>query len=183
MLWVGFLGVYFIMGNGVLVVEFDLLCGDVLNVRVPFIVDTYRVVFCLVVLTISSCVMFYNGFYMDMEVFYNRFCKLVILFVASMLFLVLIPNLLGLIVGWDGLGLTSYLLVIYYQDKRSLGSGTLTVLRNRVGDVLFFVGIGLGSRISSWGFLDLWEANIIGALCGAVVVGCITKSAQIPFSA
>jgi NADH:ubiquinone oxidoreductase subunit 5 (subunit L)/multisubunit Na+/H+ antiporter MnhA subunit len=81
------------------------------------------------------------------------------------------------------LGLTSYLLVIYYQDKRSLASGILTVLRNRVGDVLFFIGIGLVSGLCSWRFTDLGMVEVSRALCGVVVVGCITKRAQIPFSA
>nr|YP_009431953.1 NADH dehydrogenase subunit 5 [Donax trunculus]ATA66402.1 NADH dehydrogenase subunit 5 [Donax trunculus] len=173
----------FLFTGEVLVVELDLLGSSVLNMNIPFVVDVYSLLFCLIVLMISSSVMLYNGFYMDSEVFYSRFCKLVLLFVLSMLFLVFIPNLLGLMIGWDGLGLTSYLLVIYYQDKKSLGSGTLTVLSNRVGDVLFFIGISLASGISSWGFVDMMESSLVGALCGVVVVGCMTKSAQIPFSA
>jgi len=73
--------------------------------------------------------------------------------------------------------------VIYYQDKRSLGSGTLTVLRNRVGDVLFFIAISLIRALSRWGFVEMRMGEVRRALCGIVVVGCITKSAQIPFSA
>ena len=141
------LGLRFILNGGNIVLELEAISGSALNIRVPFMLDTYSVVFGVVVLTISSCIILYNGFYIDSEVFYNRFCKLVVLFVLSILFLVIIPNFLGLIIGWDGLGLTSYLLVIYYQDKRSLGSGTLTVLRNRIGDVLFFVGISLISGV------------------------------------
>ena len=166
-----------------LLVEIDLLGGDVLNVRVPFLLDIYRIVFGLVVVLISRCVILYNGFYMDGELFYNRFCKLVLLFVLSIGFLVIIPNYLGLMVGWDGLGLTSYLLVIYYQDKRSLGSGTLTVLRNRVGDALFFIGISLVRCVSRWGFIDIPLEGLGRLVCGIVVVGCITKRAQLPFSA
>lgn len=147
--WIGYVGIGSVVSNSGLVVELDLLSRGALDVTIPLMVDVYRVVFRLVVVLISGCVMFYNGFYMDGEVYYDRFCKLVFLFVLSILFLVIIPSFLGLIVGWDGLGLTSYLLVIYYQDKRSLGSGTLTVLSNRVGDVLFFVGIGVASGVGS----------------------------------
>lgn len=163
--------------------EFDILLRSILNLSMPFMIDIYSILFTCVVLIISRCVIYYNGFYIDREEYYSRFCKLVLLFVLSILFLILIPNLLGLIVGWDGLGITSYLLVIYYQDKRSLGSGTLTVLRNRIGDVLFFIGIRLARRVSSWGFIDIRISYYIGGLCGFVIVGCITKSAQIPFSA
>lgn len=75
------------------------------------------------------------------------------------------------------------MLVIYYQDKRSLGSGTLTVLRNRVGDVLFFVGIGLARGVGRWGFVDLGMNGFVRVVCGVVMVGCITKRAQLPFCA
>nr|YP_010447207.1 NADH dehydrogenase subunit 5 [Donax dysoni]UTM92215.1 NADH dehydrogenase subunit 5 [Donax dysoni] len=183
LLWSLYFVLNFVLVGGSLIVELDLLSGSVLHLNVPFVLDNYSVVFCFVVLMISSSVMLYNGFYMDGEYYYNRFCKLVLLFVLSMLFLVFIPNLLGLMVGWDGLGLTSYLLVIYYQDKRSLGSGTLTVLSNRVGDVLFFMGISLASGMSVWGFNDLSFVVVGSVLCGSIVVGCMTKSAQVPFSA
>lgn len=182
LLWLILSSLIFIMSGGRFFVEVDLLCGEILNLTIPFVADMYSVIFGIIVLLISSSVILYNGFYMDHEIFYDRFCKLVMLFVASILFLVFIPSLLGLMVGWDGLGLTSYLLVIYYQDKRSLGSGTLTVLRNRIGDVLFFVAIRLGSGISSWVFSDLAEGGA-SVFCGLVILGCITKSAQIPFSA
>lgn len=146
---VRWLGYNFVVRGGSGMVELEALLGGLININVPFVMDSYSVIFGIVVITISRCIILYNGFYIDRELFYDRFCKLVLLFVLSILFLVIIPNLLGLIVGWDGLGLTSYLLVIYYQDKRSLGSGTLTVLSNRVGDVLFFVGIGLARAFSS----------------------------------
>lgn len=73
--------------------------------------------------------------------------------------------------------------MIYYQDKRSLGSGTLTVLRNRVGDVLFFIGISLVRSLSRWNFIDINYCFYIRGLCGVVIIGCITKRAQVPFSA
>ena len=57
------------------------------------------------------------------------------------------------------------------------------MLRNRVGDVLFFVGISLISGVSRWGYIDLRIEIIPSFLCGVVIVGCITKRAQIPFSA
>ena len=177
------MGIRFLLGSSGVVFELDVIGGEILQLRVPFIFDSYRVVFSFVVVLISMCVIYYNGFYIDGEQFYNRFCKLVLLFVLSILFLVMIPNFLGLIIGWDGLGLTSFLLVVYYQDKRSLGSGILTVLRNRVGDVLFFVAIRLIRAISRWGYVDLRMEIVSSFLCGVVIIGCITKRAQIPFSA
>lgn len=82
-----------------MVVELDILTSGVLNISIPFILDVYSVLFRLVVIIISRCVILYNGFYMDAEQYYNRFSKLVLLFVISILFLVMIPNFLGLILG------------------------------------------------------------------------------------
>nr|YP_006576402.1 NADH dehydrogenase subunit 5 [Nuttallia olivacea]AEV94296.1 NADH dehydrogenase subunit 5 [Nuttallia olivacea] len=180
--WCFYLGQKFLFMSSV-VVEFEVLRGTPLLVSVPIMMDTLSMSFCCVVLLISSCVMLYSGFYMSDEQYYNRFCKLVLLFVASMLALTLIPNLIGLMIGWDGLGLSSYLLVVYYQDKRSLGAGTLTVLSNRIGDVMFFMGISLVSGISAWNFVDMQDMSYMTVLVGIIIVGCMTKSAQMPFSA
>jgi NADH:ubiquinone oxidoreductase subunit 5 (subunit L)/multisubunit Na+/H+ antiporter MnhA subunit len=52
-------------------------------------------------------------------------------------------NLLTVLLGWDGLGFTSFLLVIYYQNSYSLGAGLITVFTNRLGDVGLILSIGL----------------------------------------
>ena len=93
------MGFGFVSRGGNVVMELEIISGRVLNIRIPFMLDVYRVVFGIVVITISSCVMLYNGYYIDGEVFYDRFCKLVLLFVLSILFLVIIPNFLGLMIG------------------------------------------------------------------------------------
>lgn len=63
------------------------------------------------------------------------------LFVASIALIILSPNMISILLGWDGLGLVSYALVIYYQNVKSAGAGVLTVLSNRVGDVAILVAI------------------------------------------
>jgi NADH-ubiquinone oxidoreductase chain 5 len=64
-----------------------------------------------------------------------RFIFLVLMFVASMMFLIISPNMIRMLLGWDGLGLVSYCLVIYYQNVKSYNAGILTALSNRIGDV------------------------------------------------
>lgn len=70
-----------------------------------------------------------------------RFILLVYLFVTSMLLIIFSPNIVSILLGWDGLGLVSYCLVIYYQGVKSSGAGMLTVLSNRVGDVAILLRI------------------------------------------
>ena len=66
---------------------------------------------------------------------HSRFIILVLIFVVSIIFFIISPNVISILLGWDGLGLVSYLLVIYYQNVMSYGAGMLTVLSNRIGDV------------------------------------------------
>jgi len=66
---------------------------------------------------------------------------LVLIFVVSIIFLIISPNAISILLGWDGLGLNSSLLVIYYQNLRSYSAGMLSVLSNRIGDVALLMVI------------------------------------------
>jgi NADH-ubiquinone oxidoreductase chain 5 len=92
-------------------------------------------------LFISSLVIFYRKDYILGDLVLNRFILLVLLFVFSIIILILSPNLIRILLGWDGLGLVSYCLVIYYQNIKSYNAGILTALSNRLGDVAFLIAI------------------------------------------
>jgi len=93
------------------------------------------------VLFISSLVLMYSFYYIAGDIYLYRFISLVYLFVLSMLLMVLSPNIIRILLGWDGLGLVSYCLVIYYQGVKSANAGMLTILSNRVGDVAILLSI------------------------------------------
>jgi len=93
------------------------------------------------VFIISSSVILYSDDYMFGDLNIIRFILLVLMFVVSIIFLVISPNVISIVLGWAGLGLLSYLLVIYYQNMRSYGAGMLTVLSNRIGDVALLIVI------------------------------------------
>lgn len=100
-----------------------------------------RTLFISFVLLISSLVIFYSKEYIRRDLFINRFILLVIIFVFSIIILIIRPNLVRILLGWDGLGLVSYCLVIYFQNVKSYNAGILTALSNRIGDVALLIAI------------------------------------------
>lgn len=100
-----------------------------------------RLLFSGLVILISSIVMIYRAIYISGERFFVRFIYMVYLFVLSMIFLIIRPNVIRILLGWDGLGLVSYCLVIYYQNEKSANAGIITILSNRVGDVAILLSI------------------------------------------
>lgn len=140
--------------------------------------------FCVVSL-ISSIVFFYRKYYMGVsfweDISNNRFFYLLFLFVLSIFFLVFSISWVTVILGWDGLGLVSFLLVIYYNNSSSLDSGLITVFTNRIGDCLFIVRFIFIFHCGWFSFEYLTIVNVF-IFFFVVVIGCVTKRAQIPFS-
>ena len=162
-----------------------LYCWNVFNpyrriLRFIVLFDAVGVVFSATVLLISGSVFMFSCFYMRDEAYLKRFTILVILFVMSINFFIFIPHIMFLLLGWDGLGLVSFYLVIYYQNAKSLAGGILTVLRNRVGDVIILLSIAFRFNQGQWLIINMSESRLIlGAL---ILIAGITKSAQLPFS-
>lgn len=152
-----------------------------------FIFDFTALIFLSTVLFISRNVIWYSQSYLRTDKDADRFILLVLGFVASMCLLITSPNIITILLGWDGLGLISYCLVIYYPTKKSRSAGMLTVIRNRVGDICLLLLIGWFSIIGDSNFFvwswRLTPINGIEWISFLVILGALTKSAQIPFSA
>nr|WNL54427.1 NADH dehydrogenase subunit 5 [Amitermes sp. A MLW-2023a] len=179
-------GVYFIMSDLVYFIDWNIITLNGSSVIMTFLFDWMSLLFMGFVLIISSLVILYSDDYMFGDLNIVRFILLVLMFVVSMMFLIISPNVISILLGWDGLGLVSYLLVIYYQNVKSYGAGMLTVLSNRIGDVALLMVIAWMINFGSWSFiyyLDFmfgsFEMELISFL---VLLAAMTKSAQIPFS-
>lgn len=90
---------------------------------------------------ISAIVINYRDDYIFGDKNLYRFILLVVIFVLSIILLIIRPNLISILLGWDGLGLVSYALVIYYQNVKSFNAGILTALSNRIGDAALLISI------------------------------------------
>merc|ERR1712126_187351 len=163
---------YFLSGIRLLyneiIIEWELLNLTSNRVLLIFIFDYMSIFFLSLVLLISGSVIMYSNSYISSEQYNGRFIGLVIRFVMSIALLITRPNIISLLLGWDGLGVTSYLLVIFYQGSKSYNAGIITALTNRLGDGSF-----LYHRISN--------KNYGGLIITVVMLSACTKSAQIPF--
>nr|UNO53735.1 NADH dehydrogenase subunit 5 [Ixodes ovatus] len=173
--------VYLVYFYKIILLEFILLDLLSLDIKVYLMFDWVSVSFMFVVLFISSMVIIYSDSYMSGDTGKVYFCYMVLLFVLSMLLLIMSPNMLMIMLGWDGLGLVSYCLVIYYQSSNSFNSGMITVLSNRVGDVTILMSVVF---LVNYGGMDMIKVKEILKITGIfILISGMTKSAQIPFSA
>lgn len=143
--------------------------------------DWVSLLFLRVVSLISIFIMVYRIYYIEGEVHNTRFCLLLFSFVFSIFLLIVRPNIIRIILGWDGLGLSSYALVIFYQNEISANSGIITVLRNRVGDARILLSIGWILYQGRWNFVFFRELDYL--IVFLIIFSSFTKRAQAPFSA
>nr|YP_009171520.1 NADH dehydrogenase subunit 5 [Pseudothericles compressifrons]AJW76363.1 NADH dehydrogenase subunit 5 [Pseudothericles compressifrons] len=179
-------GVYFTLNDLVYFVELELITLNSSSFVMTLLFDWMSLLFMSFVLFISSLVIYYSTDYMSGESNLNRFIILVLMFVLSMMFLIISPNLVSILLGWDGLGLVSYCLVIYYQNYKSYNAGMLTVMSNRIGDVAILLSIAWMLNHGGWNYIyyydffnSSFEMHVIMML---IILAAMTSSAQIPFS-
>nr|YP_010582838.1 NADH dehydrogenase subunit 5 [Psychoda alternata]AQX36173.1 NADH dehydrogenase subunit 5 [Psychoda alternata] len=180
------LGLFFLFNNFTLMVEYNIINLNSTSIIMLLLFDWMSCLFMSFVFFISCLVIFYSKEYMSSDYNMNRFIFLILAFVISMAFMIISPNLISILLGWDGLGLISYCLVIYFQNVKSYNAGMLTFLSNRVGDVALLMCIAWMLNYGSWNFMfylnfinEDFEMLMIG---GLVILAAMTKSAQIPFS-
>nr|YP_010535118.1 NADH dehydrogenase subunit 5 [Papilio macilentus]UYA97085.1 NADH dehydrogenase subunit 5 [Papilio macilentus] len=181
-----FFMIYFIMENMVLFLEWEIISFNSMSIVMSILLDWMSLLFMMFVLMISSSVIYYSKSYMFSEKNLNRFIILVLLFVFSMILLIISPNMISIFLGWDGLGLVSYCLVIYYQNVKSYNAGMLTALSNRIGDVMILMVISWMMNYGSWNyifFLNFMNNDYMMKIISLMlIIAAMTKSAQIPFS-
>ena len=167
------------------IIEWEVIKISSSVIYLTFIIDSMSLYFIRLVRLVSGSVIIFSSSYIITEKFFSRFIFLVFIFIMSIFLLILSPNIISLLLGWDGLGVTSYLLVIFYQRNKSYNAGILTALTNRLGDVGLLVSISLIIYLGSWTYLYLNVNNRIFSqiLVYLIIISACTKSAQIPFSA
>jgi NADH-quinone oxidoreductase subunit L len=170
------------------VVAYQWIFGGTLSINMAFLVDPLTCVMLLVVTGVGFLIHVYSVGYMHGEDGFTRFFTYMNLFMVSMLLLVMGNNYAVLFIGWEGVGLCSYLLIGYYYDKVSAAkAASKAFVVNRIGDAGFLLAIFLvfinfktldyTKVFAQVGHLSPEMATAI-SLC--LLVGAVGKSAQIP---
>ncbi len=156
--------------------------------KVGLLVDPLSISFCLLITFVGSLIHIYSIGYMAHDPNRRRFFAYLNLFVAAMLLLVLADNYVALFVGWEGVGLASYLLIGFWQHKPSAATAAKKAfIVNRVGDFGLLIGIfTIFATFHTLAFNDVL-ANASKASSGTLtaiglllLVGACGKSAQLP---
>ena len=163
--------------------------GD-LQIDAALMLDQLSLVMLLVVTGVGALIHIFSVGYMREDPGYPRYFAYLNLFVFFMLLLVLGANYPVLFVGWEGVGLCSYLLIgFWFSEKANADAGKKAFIVNRIGDFGFLVAMFLlWVNLGSLDFMSL-EANaanltaggaLVTAICLFLFLGCTGKSAQIP---
>jgi NADH-quinone oxidoreductase subunit L len=170
-----------------------------LQVRFAFVCDRLSMVMMLVVTGVGTLIHLYSTGYMSHDPSRPRYFAYLNLFMSAMLVLVLADNLLVMFVGWEGVGLCSYLLIgFWFEDPEKAAAGKKAFIVNRIGDLGFLLGLfGIFMVFHSLDFdvihrmLDASKSRLLGpvpvlnitlvtAITMCLFVGATGKSAQIP---
>nr|WEG23724.1 NADH dehydrogenase subunit 5 [Polydora cf. ciliata DS-2023] len=171
---------YTLFQNKIIIMCWDFYMSPSAPMSLNIMLDQNGLILMATVMFIAANVLFFTQVYMEDDSFTPRFTALVVSFILSMCILVILPNLITMLLGWDGLGLSSYLLVLYYQTPKSQGAALITAMTNRVGDLLILFTIAWCLN-SNWLPLLPWSAPSHFITASMLIVAAMTKSAQFPF--
>jgi NADH-quinone oxidoreductase subunit L len=162
-----------------------------LHIDFSFVLDQLSLVMLLVITGVGFLIHVYSVGYMRGDKGYARYFSYLNLFLFFMTTLVLAGNVLGMFVGWEGVGLASYLLIgFWFQKTTAADAGKKAFVVNRVGDFGFLIGIFL--LLGNFGTLTFseiaaklaanpaWTGGALTAICLCLLVGATGKSAQLP---
>ena len=158
------------------------------QVSMGLLLDPLSICFVLLITGVGSLILIYSVGYMAGDEDRRRFFGYMNLFIAAMLLLVLSDNYLGLYLGWEGVGLASYLLIGFWQFKPSAATAAKKAfVVNRVGDTgltiaifLMFATFGTVSFTGIFGHAGLASQGLVTAIGLLLLLGACGKSAQVP---
>lgn len=179
-------------GRKLLVHYFEWINIAKFSANVSFVVDQISAIMILIITGVGTLIHLFSMGYMNHDKGVSKYFAYLNFFIFNMLLLVLGDNLLLMFVGWEGVGLCSYLLIgFWFTDREKAAAGMKAFITNRVGDAAFLIGIFI--LFVTFGTINFSELNALApttaeaSWLGAVTLGTLFlfigatgKSAQLP---